>query len=141
MDVQSKFVVNGQVTPPRPTRSSINTFRWDDETIVYPWRYSQHDFAKEPLYGMISTFGTNEELCVKIMDRCTGVYQQFINFEECKNYIDTLPMVKDGYCPLLAGNTKACRWTHTYLTIDELRPDIHCFHVGPQLEDPNGYVK
>eukprot|EP00494_Astrolonche_serrata_P032303 UN32572 len=90
---------------------------------------------------MISTFGTDQELCVKIMDRCIDGYQQFTTFDDCMDYLDTIPMHKDGYCPLLSGNTKACRWTHTYLTIEELRPEIHCFHLGPNWKDPNGYIK
>eukprot|EP00494_Astrolonche_serrata_P026318 UN26579 len=90
---------------------------------------------------MVSTFGTDEELCMRIVDRCTGDNQQFDTKDDCMEYMDTLPMHKMGYCPALSGNTKACRWTHTYLTIEELRPEIHCFHVGPHIKDPNGYTK
>ena len=51
-------------------------------------------------------------------------------------------MFKLGWCPLLAGNTLACRWTHAILSHERMRPDIHCFHLGPAaMADPNGKFK
>lgn len=52
-----------------------------------------------------------------------------------------IPREKPGYCPILKGNTKNCKWTHLVLTRDNLRPGAHCFHAGPEKEDPFGNIK
>ena len=51
------------------------------------------------------------------------------------------PKYKLGFCPLLAGDTLACRYTHMILTHEKMRPETHCFHMGPGLPDPDGKVK
>eukprot|EP00494_Astrolonche_serrata_P030075 UN30342 len=112
---------------------SWTEYRWDNDTIVYPWRYSYMYFDPKPVYGMISTFGDNSALCKLIGDRCIGKNEQFPEHDTCMNYMEEIPVHKAGYCPLLAGNTRSCRWLHSILTIEELRPDIHCFHLGPQM--------
>ena len=45
-------------------------YRWDDEISITPIRHSSHFFDDRDVKGMISTFGTNFELCTTIMLRC-----------------------------------------------------------------------
>ena len=49
---------------------------------------------------------------------------------------------KVGWCPLLAGNTLGCRWVHAILSHEKMRPDVHCYHLGPaHVADPSGHFK
>lgn len=98
------------------------------------------DFLDSDVQAMVDSFGSNEELCTRIQSTCVGSYAQFINQEACEEYLDNLPLIRDG-CPKLKGPTRSCRWTHMVLADPELRPEIHCFHAGPELQDPLGQLK
>merc|ERR1712048_1345278 len=74
------------------------------------------------------------------MTRCTGENQQYTDMQDCLDYHGNMNRVEDT-CPLLSGFTTACHWTHTYLAHEALRPDIHCFHAGKMVPDPNGDLK
>lgn len=90
---------------------------------------------------MADAYGDVEALCHIIQQRCVGSYQQFDDFRSCYKYMSLRPKYKMGYCPLLAGDTLACRWTHAILTDEAMRPDVHCFHMGPHNPDPDGKLK
>lgn len=98
------------------------------------------DFQDSDVQAMVESFGTNAELCTRIQSVCSGDYAQFDNQQSCEDYLDDLPLIRDE-CPKLKGPTRSCRWTHMILAQPELRPEIHCFHVGPEVEDPFGQVK
>ena len=91
---------------------------------------------------MVDGFGGPSDLCHLIMERCVGNYSQFESYKHCYEYMATLPKFKLGWCPILAGNTLSCRWTHAILSHEKMRPDIHCYHLGrAELMDPNGKLK
>ena len=102
-------------------------FEWDS---IIPYKKVTINFDEKAVLAMIKSFGDDATLCRTILARCWE-YPQFESYEECMEYMDSIPMIKKGYCPLLKGNTKACRWTHMILTNGDLRPDVHCAHVGP----------
>lgn len=127
----------------------FSQFVWPDTTSIVPISRAYHDFrsvnAKWHRSGkppqMAAMFKDVEQLCHIIMERCIGNYSQFPNFEDCYDYMSKRPKYKLGYCPLLAGDTLACRWTHVILSHEKMRPDVHCYHMGPNLPDPNGKIK
>lgn len=98
------------------------------------------DFEETDVQAMVESFGTNAELCSQIQSSCTGMDAQFIDQSACEEYLDSLPLTQRG-CPKLKGPTRACKWTHMILAQDELRPEIHCYHVGPGFADPFGVTK
>lgn len=98
------------------------------------------DFLDSDVQAMVDSFGPNAELCSRIQSTCTGSYVQFDDQQACEAYLDSLPLIREG-CPKLKGPTRSCRWTHMILAQPELRPEVHCFHVGPEVQDPFGQVK
>merc|ERR1719273_1348437 len=90
--------------------------------------------------AVANSVGTTEELCMQMQSTCTGSWAQFSNFNECLNYMNALPLTKPE-CPILKGPTLACRWTHMILAQPSLRPEVHCFHVGPESPDPFDNIK
>lgn len=98
------------------------------------------DFVDSDVQAMVESFGSNAELCAQIQSICTGRYAQFADQAACEDYLDGLPLTREG-CPKLKGPTRSCRWTHAILAQPELRPEVHCYHVGPELQDPFGQVK
>ena len=127
----------------------FSQFVWDDEEQIYPVKRAFHDFRKPTLQAiksgkpgsMLATFGDAADLCHLIIERCTGNYSQFSDLKACHEYMAKIPFTKPGYCPSLAGNTLACRFTHALLTHKNLRPEVHCFHMGPHKPDPDRKVK
>ena len=122
---------------------------WNDTTTIVPIQRAFHDFRKPTLEwrykglpsGMWDAYGDAEDLCHLIQERCYGDFQQFKDFKECYTYMSKVPHKKTGWCPILAGNTLNCRWTHAILTHEKMRPDVHCYHMGPNKPDPNGKYK
>jgi hypothetical protein len=55
--------------------------------------------------------------------------------------MQTIPNNKMGWWPTFARNTLSCRWMHSILAQDGLRPDLHCFHLGRHRPDPTGNIK
>jgi len=84
--------------------------------------------------------GENVELCSQIQTICTGRNQQYQSQAACEAYLDSLPLTQEG-CPKLKGPTQSCKWTHVILAQPELRPEIHCSHVGMETPDPFGNIK
>ena len=124
----------------------FNHWVWRDSTTVLPIQRAYHNFRvpnapNKDNYPMVKSFGNPFQLCALIQDRCTGPNEQFPSIGDCLQYMKNIPLVKLGFCPGLAGNTQACRWTHAILAQDGLRPQVHCFHMGPHKPDPNGKVK
>ena len=127
----------------------FSQFVWDADDQIYPFKRAFHDFRKASLQAiksgksasLLDTYGDTADLCHLIIERCTGNYSQFSDFKECHEYMAKIPFTKRGYCPDLAGNTLACRFTHALLTHKNLRPEVHCFHMGPHKPDPDGNVK
>jgi len=98
------------------------------------------DFTDSDVQAMVESFGENAELCAQIQTTCTGNLQQFANQAACEAYLNNLPLTRRG-CPKLKGPTRSCRWTHMVLAQTDLRPEVHCFHVGQEVEDPFGATK
>jgi len=98
------------------------------------------EFLERDVLAVANSFGSNVELCNDIMQTCSGRLAQFSCMSECLQYMNSLTLMQDG-CPTLKGPTLACRWMHMYLAQPGLRPEVHCFHSGPELADPNGFVK
>ena len=112
--------------------SSYVTNTYSDWESTGPYETVEIDFDEQAVLGMIKTFRDDATLCRTILSQCY-LYPQFDSYDDCMEYMESIPMVKPGYCPLLKGNTKACRWTHMILTNSDLRPEKHCYHVGPNL--------
>ena len=120
-----------------------------NETAFLPFRNIFHDFR--PLKGLFqfrpeswalsNSFGEKWEFCTMVQQRCTGNNTQWASVKECLEYVADMPPHKRGYCPLFAGNTLPCRWMHSILAQDGLRPEVHCFHMGPHRPDPDGKIK
>jgi len=98
------------------------------------------DFLDSDVQAMVDSFGSNAELCSQIQSTCTGRNAQFSDEAACNAYLSELPLIQDG-CPKLKGPTQSCRWTHLTLAQPDLRPELHCYHVGPEVADPTGAVK
>ena len=144
---------NGEPTPIKYEQAyDFAMFVWNDDVSLAPWGSTWHNFRwprlpPEAFSGsdnipLFSTYGEVDELCHQIQEQCTGLHQQFADFRECYDYLSQVPDHKLGYCPIFAGNTRACRWTHLLLTHEKLRPEIHCWHVGRHdAPDPSGLFK
>ena len=144
---------NGQPTPIKYEQAyDFAMFTWKDNATLGPWRSTWHNFRWPRLPAsafsgsgnipLFSTYGEVDELCHEIQERCTGANRQFADFKACYDYMSQVPDHKLGYCPIFAGNTRACRWTHLLLTHEKLRPEIHCWHVGRHdRADPSGSFK
>ncbi|PPJ50226.1 hypothetical protein CBER1_07179 [Cercospora berteroae] len=65
-------------------------------------------------------------LCPGIQQRCTGQYQQYLDVTTCILELELKPF---GSFDEVWGDNVACRLIHLILT--QVRPDIHCPHVGP----------
>jgi hypothetical protein len=65
-------------------------------------------------------------LCPLIVQRCTGANQVYSDIVSCTLALDLKPF---GSFDEAWGDTVACRVIHLILT--QVRPDIHCPHVGP----------
>lgn len=98
------------------------------------------EFLERDVMAVANSVGTTEELCTQMQSTCTGSWAQFSSFNECLCYMNNLPLT-DPECPILKGPTLACRWTHMILAQPSLRPEVHCFHAGPENPDPFGYIK
>lgn len=98
------------------------------------------DFLERDVMAVANSVGTAEELCTQMEQSCTGRLAQFSCFSECVAYMSALPLTKPE-CPTLKGPTLACRWTHMILAQPSLRPEVHCFHVGPENPDPFDFIK
>jgi hypothetical protein len=69
---------------------------------------------------------TIHQLCPVIQERCVGANQQYSSVKEC---VATLWAKKFGTYDEVWGDNVVCRTIHTILT--QVRPDVHCPHVGP----------
>eukprot|EP01047_Picozoa_sp_COSAG01_P021925 COSAG01_NODE_1287_length_10887_cov_17.346924_11_plen_966_part_01 len=122
---------------------------FDNTSAYMPFRLLFHDFrpldvriAFNPQNrALINSFGTTWEFCQMLQERCYGKNRQFESMNDCIMYMKKIPEHKMGWCPTFAGNTLSCRWMHSILAQEDLRPDIHCFHMGPNKPDPKGNVK
>uniref|UniRef100_A0A7S2MWZ0 Uncharacterized protein n=1 Tax=Haptolina brevifila TaxID=156173 RepID=A0A7S2MWZ0_9EUKA len=133
-------------------------FIWDNDSAVTPIRRAFVDFRYPNVFPidtvysispervgenlpLLNSFGNVWDLCQLIQSRCYHKNQQFASVNECMDYMKLRPDHKLGYCPIFAGDTKACRFMHSILAQDILDPDVHCWHMGPQMADPFGRVK
>merc|ERR1712187_306127 len=76
------------------------------------------DFLERDVMAVANSVGTAEELCTQMEQSCTGRLAQFSCFSECVAYMSALPLAKPA-----------------------LRPEVHCFHVGPENPDPFDFIK
>jgi len=142
-------ISNGEKVPETSSWVDISSFSWSSEHAISPFKATFHSFrqprlsgnAVEKRFNLMDSYGTVYELCAILSVRCTGANQQFASVPDCLHYMKKIPDHKLGYCPIAAGNTRACRWTHTILAQEGLRPEVHCFHAGPHKPDPFGHVK
>ncbi|GMH68075.1 hypothetical protein TrST_g11425 [Triparma strigata] len=90
---------------------------------------------------------TNQYICEKVMEDCTGEHQQFGSVAECVRFYDALPQEDEscqdkntgvGYA--LQGNTTLCRFLHHFMT--KTSSEVHCYHVGRGHEpDSRGHYR
>ncbi|KAE9362654.1 hypothetical protein N431DRAFT_499308 [Stipitochalara longipes BDJ] len=66
------------------------------------------------------------QLCGGTQQRCTGSNTQWTSIDEC---VETLSQKPYGNYDEAWGDNIVCRTIHLVLT--QVRPDIHCPHVGP----------
>ena len=124
-------------------------FVYDNTTSFLPFKNIFHDFRpnkgllqfRPEAWALMNTFGAKYEFCSMMQQRCTGNNSQFDSMHDCLAYVADIPAHKRGYCPLFAGNTMSCRWMHSILAQDGLRPEVHCFHMGPHHADLHGKIK
>ena len=138
--------------------SDFAHFIWEGDDTVTPLKKAFVDFRYPNVFPidslrtitaervgaalpLLNTFGNTWDLCQLLHQRCYHKNQQFESVDQCMHFMKKLPDHKLGYCPIFAGNTKACRFMHSILAQDILDPDFHCFHMGPNKPDPNGNVK
>jgi len=115
---------------------TVNSYTYDDANSVFP-NTVIHNFDESSVLFTIGLYGTNEELCTELMERCDGENQQYDSMEDCLEYHEDMKQTdQESGCPLLSGHTTACHWTHMYLS--GLRPEVHCYHSGKEVVDPNG---
>jgi hypothetical protein len=129
--------------------TDFSQFVYHSKTSFRPFKNIFHDFR--PNKGMLqflpqawalaNSFGAKWDFCITVQERCKGENAQFDSVHACLEYYADTPLHRRGYCPLFAGDTLSCRWMHSILAQDGLRPEIHCFHMGPHKADPNGKVK
>lgn len=118
------------------SEGTVNSYTYDDANSVFP-NTVIHNFPESSVLFTIGLYGTNEELCTELMGRCDGENQQYDSMEDCLAYHEDMKQIdQESGCPLLSGHTTACHWTHMYLS--GLRPEVHCYHSGKEVVDPNG---
>jgi len=116
-----------------------SSYIYDDKNSLYP-NTVIHNFHESSVLFTIGSYGTTEELCTELMSRCDGDNKQYESMEDCLEYhVDMKTIDTESGCPLLAGHTTACHWTHMYLS--DLRPEVHCYHSGKDVLDPDGKRK
>ncbi|KAL1838032.1 hypothetical protein VTJ49DRAFT_3126 [Mycothermus thermophilus] len=70
--------------------------------------------------------GSIQQICKTTMDRCHGPNAQWSSFDEC---VEGLSNKRYGTYDEAWGDNVVCRTIHLVLT--QVRPDVHCPHVGP----------
>ena len=133
--------------------SDFAHFIWDNDSAVTPIRKAFVDFRYPNVFPidtirtitaervgqnipLLNSFGNVWDLCQLLHTRCFNKNRQFDSIDKCMDYMKKLPDHKLGFCPIFAGNTKACRFMHSILAQDILDPDYHCFHMGPHVTSP-----
>jgi hypothetical protein len=74
---------------------------------------------------------TAQGLCSLVQSRCVGANQQYANATECYNYYASINF---GQSERADQRDLGCVAIHTVLT--QSRPQIHCYHVGPNGGSP-----
>ena len=78
------------------------------------------------------------------MLHCTGQHQQYDSYEECLDYMRSLPQF-DPICqhkigPMaVQGNSYMCKYLHHFMT--PFQPELHCYHSGRGRFDISGKRK
>lgn len=106
---------------PNPISDPINTSANPDPKI-----------PSEALIQQAAQAQAIQGLCFQIMSLCQGGNQQWSSLDECVN---DLSLKKFGTWDNIDQDTVTCRFLHFRLV--PIRPQIHCFHVGPDGLDPN----
>nr|XP_019042637.1 hypothetical protein I302_09246 [Kwoniella bestiolae CBS 10118]OCF21567.1 hypothetical protein I302_09246 [Kwoniella bestiolae CBS 10118] len=71
-----------------------------------------------------------QSTCNAALEHCTGVNQQYENFDQCMTFLNGLSL---GQFYRLGENNLGCRYLHTPML--PFRPNVHCAHVGPSGGD------
>eukprot|EP00494_Astrolonche_serrata_P033617 UN33886 len=110
------------------------------QKVFYLFNILTYEFEESEIQATVDAYREPQEQCEYIQQQCVGDYAQFNTISDCVEFFESIPKTKPE-CPLLKGNTRGCRGTHSILIDSNLRPEVHCFHVGPLLADPNGHIK
>ena len=71
-----------------------------------------------------------KSVCSIAQEYCTGTNQQYDSYEDCENFMMSLPF---GTSYGLGLNIAECRMLHQEMV--SLRPSVHCDHIGPSGGD------
>jgi len=116
---------------------------WRNSTQVGTWRYDNSDKIVEailwnPLYSLGQResgafkapgyqFFISNYTCHRHQKFCANTpYSQYANWDACMSFLNTIPL---GEPDVFTANNTMCR--HQHSTLVQLRPEIHCAHIGP----------
>eukprot|EP01098_Paradermamoeba_levis_P009499 TRINITY_DN3969_c0_g1_i1.p1 TRINITY_DN3969_c0_g1~~TRINITY_DN3969_c0_g1_i1.p1 ORF type:complete len:343 (+),score=109.45 TRINITY_DN3969_c0_g1_i1:95-1030(+) len=111
--------------------TQVGTFRFDDNDKILEFD------LWNPLYSASTRRGINyadplyratlyNETCSRHSRFCTGPNKQYESIEGCVSFLKTIPF---GEPDVFTANNVLCRNQHA--TLIQLRPEVHCMHVGP----------
>ncbi|PQE19434.1 hypothetical protein CJF30_00009834 [Rutstroemia sp. NJR-2017a BBW] len=112
----------------------IATWRFDDEGAVLYYDawignlalWTAELLGQDLSSPIIQTAALATNLCPQIQARCTGANQVYHDTLTCTAKLELKPF---GTFDEVWGDNVVCRLVHVVLT--QIRPEIHCPHVGP----------
>lgn len=116
------------------TFESVLTMYVDSDFKIVAAVYTQDLYQLLPYFPNV-VFPNATEICLRVMSYCTGVYEQYDDFDACYAYVSSLPPLPTSPAQgLTIGKHQMCVGFHT--TLAKPSPQIHCPHVGTQLNQP-----
>jgi hypothetical protein len=108
-------------------------WKFDEQGAVLKydaWIPNLNNWVEATTAGSLSNpqvqLGSIQQICAVTQMRCTGANTQWTSIAEC---VTTLSQKPYGNYDAAWGDNVVCRSIHLVLT--QVRPDIHCPHVGP----------